>query len=83
MGEESIFPDHHVYSRLELERAFSRWQAGGIEAVLTTQKDVMNLPAGLHARLPLFACCIQIEIEPSIVFEQALLAAVEQAKREP
>ena len=74
---ESIFPDHHVYRRHEIDSLFARWRSEGVEAVLTTQKDAMNLPAVWNFQLPLFACCIHPEIEEKMEFERALLAAVE------
>jgi tetraacyldisaccharide 4'-kinase len=79
----SIFPDHHLYRRHELDKLFVRWQSEGVEAVLTTQKDVMNLPPDLNAQWPLFACCIQPQIDERIEFERALQTAVETAKRAP
>ena len=41
---ESVFPDHHVYRRHELDNIFALSRSAGAEAILTTQKDVMNLP---------------------------------------
>jgi tetraacyldisaccharide 4'-kinase len=79
---ESIFPDHHVYRRHELDALFARRRSEGVEAMLTTQKDVMNLPPDWNFPLPLFACCIHPEIEPKVEFERALLAAVEATRRE-
>ena len=76
---ESIFPDHHVYTEHELDRVGAHWQSEGAEVMLTTQKDVMNLPPNWNLPLALFACCIHPEIEEKVVFEQALLAAVEAA----
>jgi hypothetical protein len=51
------------------------------EAFLTTEKDLMNLPPGWKAPMPLFACCIETEIEEKMEFERALLAEVEAARR--
>ena len=78
---ESIFPDHHVYRRRDLERISSLAQGTGAQAILTTQKDVMNLPPDWTVSLPVFACCIQPEIEEKMEFERALLAEVEAARR--
>jgi tetraacyldisaccharide 4'-kinase len=80
---EKTFPDHHVYTHHELENIFARSRSAGAEAILTTQKDVMNLPPDLNAPLPLFACCIYPEIEERMEFERALVAEVEGAKRAP
>jgi tetraacyldisaccharide 4'-kinase len=78
---ESVFPDHHVYRRHDLDNIFAHSRSAGAEATLTTQKDVMNLPPDWNAPQPLFACCIQPEIEEKIEFERALLAQVEAARR--
>jgi tetraacyldisaccharide 4'-kinase len=78
---ESAFPDHHVYRRHELDSLFAFSRRAGAEAILTTQKDLMNLPPDWNAPWPLFACCIQPEIEEKMEFERALLAEVEVARR--
>ena len=78
---ESVFPDHHVYRRHELDNIFALSRSAGAEAILTTQKDAMNLPPDWNAPWPLFACCIHPEIEEKMEFERALLAEVEAARR--
>jgi tetraacyldisaccharide 4'-kinase len=78
---ESVFPDHHVYRRHELDSLLALARRAGAEAILTTQKDLMNLPLDWNSPIPLFACCIHPEIEEKMEFERALLAAVEAARR--
>jgi tetraacyldisaccharide-1-P 4'-kinase len=78
---ESAFPDHHVYRRHELDNISALSRKAGAEVLLTTQKDVMNLPRDWDAPMPLFACCIYPEIEEKMEFERALLAEVEAARR--
>jgi tetraacyldisaccharide 4'-kinase len=78
---ESVFPDHHVFRRHELDNISTLSRRAGAEAILTTQKDVMNLPPDWNAPMPLFACCIQPEIEEKMEFQRALLAEVEAARR--
>jgi tetraacyldisaccharide 4'-kinase len=88
--QESVFPDHHVYDNsdlmpisllLSLAPRFSQLRKPIAEAFLTTEKDLMNLPPGWKAPLPLYACCIHLEIEEKMEFERALLAEVEAAGR--
>lgn len=79
---ENVFRDHHVYSPGEFDRIFRTSQRAGAEAILTTQKDVMNLPPDLNVSLPFFACCVQPAIEEEREFEEALLAEVATRKRE-
>ena len=78
MGE-SVFPDHHVYRRHELDNISALSRRAGAEAILTTEKDLMNLPPDWNAPMPLFACCIHSEIEDKMEFERALLTEVESA----
>jgi tetraacyldisaccharide 4'-kinase len=77
---ERVFPDHHVYRRHELDDLCALSRSATAEAILTTEKDAMNLPPDWNAPMPLFACCIQLEIEEKMEFERALLAAVEAAR---
>jgi tetraacyldisaccharide 4'-kinase len=79
---ERSFPDHHVYSRNELDNLSALAGSAGAEAILTTEKDLMNLPPRWNAPMPLFACCIHAEIEEKMEFERALLSDVEAARRE-
>jgi len=81
VAAESVFRDHHLYSRQDLKRLSALAQLAGADAFLTTEKDLMNLPPGWNAPLPLSACCIRMEIEEKMEFEPALLAALEAAGR--
>jgi 3-deoxy-D-manno-octulosonic-acid transferase len=53
------FPDHHRYTQEDLHDI--ERQAAGAEALVTTEKDLMNLPVGVP--LPLTIRCLRIEIE--------------------
>ena len=69
---ESVFPDHHVYRDLSFARS------GSVAAMVTTEKDLMNL-AGLDLgalAVPVFACATRIEMVDAAVFDQALFACV-------
>ena len=78
---DRVFPDHHVYRRHELDNISALSRSAGAEAILTTEKDLMNLPPDWNAPMPLFACCIHSEIEEKMEFQRALLAEVEAAQR--
>ena len=60
------FGDHHSYRPIELKRLLAQAQASGAEALVTTEKDALNLcedtPA-LLAPLRLYWLKIGIEIE--------------------
>ena len=56
-----VFPDHHRYTAGDLEEIGRQAMAAGAQALVTTEKDMMNLPAG--AELPLKIYCLRIGIE--------------------
>ena len=71
------FGDHHRYHPRELAELARRAAASGADALLTTQKDVINLPAQWQACLgPLPLYWLEIKLE--VGGEQSLLAAVER-----
>jgi tetraacyldisaccharide 4'-kinase len=55
------FPDHHRYTQADLNDI--ERQAEGAEALVTTEKDLMNLPAGVALPLKIYCLHISIEIE--------------------
>jgi tetraacyldisaccharide 4'-kinase len=61
--DRTAFRDHHAYSREELETLARRAQTAGAEALVTTEKDVMNLPEGLQLHLVIKPIRIALEIE--------------------
>jgi 3-deoxy-D-manno-octulosonic-acid transferase len=56
-----VFRDHHRYSAADLEEIGRQATGAGAQALVTTEKDMMNLPAG--AALPLKIYCLRIGIE--------------------
>ena len=56
-----MFRDHHRYTAADLEEIGRQAAAAGAQALVTTEKDMMNLPAG--AALPLKIYCLRIGIE--------------------
>ncbi len=57
-----VFPDHHAYSAEDVG-SLERWASGlGANLVLTTQKDLVKLRAGLLGPAPLRALRIGLEI---------------------
>jgi tetraacyldisaccharide 4'-kinase len=69
------YADHHRYSAHELRQIATRARDIGADALVTTQKDVMNHPAGQTTDLPLY----WLEIEIFIDKEDQLLELVERA----
>ncbi len=69
---ESVFPDHHVYRNLNFARG------GSMAALVTTEKDLMNL-AGLDLSglgVPVLACATRFELEDAAAFEEVLFRSV-------
>ena len=56
-----VFRDHHRYTAADLEEISRQAMDAGAQALVTTEKDMMNLPAG--AALPLKIYCLRIGIE--------------------
>ena len=57
------FPDHHPYSAEDLETLEARARTLGAEALLTTEKDAVRLPARQRLRTPLWILRIRLEIQ--------------------
>ena len=60
------FGDHHKYRPMELRRLAAQAKALGADAMLTTAKDVMNLPpeaAALCAEIPVWWLEIGLEVD--------------------
>lgn len=75
---EIALRDHHVYSKADIHRLNQKARDNKAAVFLTTEKDLMNLPAGLEFELPVMACAIRAEILDSQRFEQVLLAGFER-----
>jgi tetraacyldisaccharide 4'-kinase len=59
------FDDHHRYTREELSEIFERAREARAEAIVTTEKDAANLPAGFAGSPapPIFAARIEFDCE--------------------
>jgi tetraacyldisaccharide 4'-kinase len=57
------FPDHHPYSRREIEDVTRRASDSGAEIILTTEKDAVRMPSR-HGGLPIASVPLQISLEP-------------------
>jgi 3-deoxy-D-manno-octulosonic-acid transferase len=74
------FEDHHRYRPHELQRITHQFLTAGVEAVVTTEKDSMNLGDGaddLLAPLPLYWLRVSMAIER----EQEFLEEIERRMR--
>ena len=78
------FDDHHSYRPGELQRVLAQAQDRGAEALITTEKDALNLCDGTTAivsPLKLYWLKIGIEIEREEELLQQILQPVEQLPR--
>ncbi len=56
------FLDHHRYTYEEIEEIFNQARAEGAEAVITTEKDAVRMPAMDKCRIPTYFLRVTIEI---------------------
>ena len=70
-----IYGDHHQYTCLEARRMKQSTQAAGIEYLVTTEKDYVNLPDGVFAALSGVKLC-WVEVEVRVEGEEGLLRTV-------
>lgn len=65
--------DHHRFTRRELERFASEAQAGGVECLVTTEKDAVRIDPELDLGLPFFYLRLEIQIlDGASDFEEAV-----------
>lgn len=69
--EEAVFPDHHAFSRQEVEGVLSRARATGAEFVCCTEKDAVRLPPALHGEERIRV----IQVDTELVHGRELLAS--------
>ncbi len=72
------FPDHHRYTPAELRRVAEQAAARGATALVTTEKDVMNLPddwAPLVAPLELYWLKVTMAIDREAEFFERIAGA--------
>lgn len=77
---EEAFPDHYLYSAADLAGLARRARETGAVALLTTEKDMMNLPRGWSSEVPVAACVIEAQIAGEDAFVSALLERLEAAR---
>ncbi len=58
-----VFPDHHRYTAGDLAEIHRQAADAGAQALVTTEKDMMNLPSGIVLPLEIYCLRIGIEIE--------------------
>ena len=59
------FPDHHRYTRTDVENIQRRLQQSGAEAVFTTDKDAVRFEALGPLPFPLYRVPLVVTFEPA------------------
>lgn len=85
LADHIAMPDHHSYSRQDLERLVARIQADPTLSIITTEKDSVKLIAtalaDLAVRLPLFYLPMEAEfVKNGKDFDAIVLNAIERAQ---
>ncbi len=70
------FADHHRYSALEFQRMEHHFVQAAADAVLTTEKDAINLARDTTASLPIYYLDVSMAIEGEEQFQDAILPAI-------
>jgi tetraacyldisaccharide 4'-kinase len=76
LAAELAFRDHHVYSLADLHRLTTRASQIGAAALVTTEKDALNLPPGWKSQIPLVACIIEAEVREAEAFQNEIMACL-------
>ena len=67
--QATTFPDHHKYTRAEMEKIFSQFTQDGCDYLITTEKDRANIPANYSGRAELLFLSIEMNIQNSLIKE--------------
>ncbi|HEV2177712.1 MAG TPA: tetraacyldisaccharide 4'-kinase [Terriglobia bacterium] len=74
---EQAFRDHHLYSGEDLLPILMSLERSPAAAMITTEKDAMNLPALRDSAKPVLACVIESELQEPEAFERAIVGRLE------
>lgn len=73
------FRDHHKYSAEEIAALQAAAQQVGAAALVTTEKDLENLPGDARGPLPVFAAVIALEVSDEAGLMQAVTRCLERS----
>jgi tetraacyldisaccharide 4'-kinase len=76
---QATFPDHHRFRAEEIAAALRDAVTAGVDAIVTTLKDVPRLPASAGSSIPLRIFRVRTEIEDEPRFWLRVLAAAASA----
>lgn len=75
----AFFRDHHVFATPQLQKVARRAREAGADAIVTTAKDEVRLPAELDLGLPLLVLRIAVGIENEGILRERLRTLGESA----
>ena len=70
--DKGKFQDHYVYDETLAVTLSMMARRDGVKALITTEKDALNLPKLEQIGIPILACAIQSETAEADAFEEAL-----------
>jgi tetraacyldisaccharide 4'-kinase len=62
LASRRAFPDHHFFDRREMEEIIAAASRCGAEAIVTTAKDAVRLPAQMNSPVPFYYLDIEMRI---------------------
>ena len=81
-ADRIAFRDHHRYSESDCRRLIRQARKSRAEILLTTEKDQLNLPDGISWEIPLYVCCIDLEVSDEDRFSKYVLECLERVSPE-
>lgn len=77
---QELFADHHSYSPKTVAALAVASKKQNLAALVTTEKDAMNLPPLGKLPLPILACAVRPEINDREAFVEALVARLDSSR---
>ncbi len=68
LAGRAVFRDHHKYSQAEVNRLQAHARGTGATALVTTEKDAMNLRGLKLSGLPIYSCRMELEVQDGARF---------------
>ena len=76
IADSVLFPDHHRYTRADVERLTTRMQQSGAVAVFTTDKDAVRFEALGALPFPLYRVPLVVTFEPAEALFESVRAVL-------
>ena len=83
IADSVLFPDHHRYTRADVERLTIRMQQSGAAAVFTTDKDAVRFEAIGALPFPLYRVPLVVTFEPAEALFESVRAVLVKPQAPP